>query len=177
MIQIISVLLCFLLSIGVGCVHTDAPSISDVLDDNFVAATVYKVDGTTEHYYMINNQFRNVGSYEEITDRFLDDYTYNGRHVEELYETFELTGERLEHRNGVLICEICVGMVTDDQTGDGRVLNTDDDYYNYISYRGFDQPYEEGTVIVTYLVYNPENNYVDDVVDRYDFVLTREYED
>ena len=138
--------------------------------------TVWKVDGTIEHYYKINGQFQNVGCYEEITDDFLEDYTYNGRSVDELYETHELTGERLTHRKGVLICEICIGIVTNAQTGEGRVLNTDG-YYNFISYKGFDQPYEDGTVIVTYLVYNPENNYEDDIVDRYDFVLTREYED
>ena len=174
--QLICVLLIFLLSLDSGCVHTDAPTIKEVTD-GFVGATVYKADGTTEHYYKINGNIQNVGSYDDITGEFLDNYDYHGRKIEQVYETDELTGERLKSRNGALICELCVGIVTDATSGDGRVLNTNDDYYNYISYSRFDQPYTDGTVIVTYLVYNPENNYEDDIVDRYDFVLTREYED
>ena len=175
--QLIAALLILLLSFGsAGCVHADAPA-TIVPDDGFAAITVWKVDGTTEHYYKINGKLQNVGSYDDITEKFLDSYTLNGRHIEKVYETDEITGDMLEHRNGALICELCVGIVTDAQSGDGRVINTKENYFNYISYRGFDQPYYDGTVVVTYLVYNPENNYVDDVIDRYDFVLTREYED
>ena len=34
-----------------------------------------------------------------------------------------------------------------------------------------------GTVLVSYMIYDPSNNYIDDIMERYDFVICREYED
>lgn len=30
-----------------------------------------------------------------------------------------------------------------------------------------------GTVFLSYMVYNPDNNYIDDIMERYDFILDR----
>lgn len=105
----------------------------------------------------------------EMEERGLTDY--------ELYDASELDAEILENRNGTVIIERCIGFVTNGQTGDGAILNAADKNYNYISYRSIDQEYCDGTVILTYLIYNPDNNYIDDITERYDFVISREWED
>lgn len=95
-----------------------------------------------------------------------------------IYDTDELTADILEHRteSDVLIIERVIGQVTDGKTLDGKVLNTEDDYYNYISYRYTYLPITEGTVLISYFIYNPMTDYVDDIVNRYDFILDRRYE-
>lgn len=92
-----------------------------------------------------------------------------------LYDAEELTVETLESRNGAVIIERCIGIVTDKTSGDGRLLNFEDGSY-YISYSGMDD-IRDGTVVLSYMIYNPENNYFDDIMERYDFVISREYED
>lgn len=49
--------------------------------------------------------------------------------------------------------------------------------YDYISYNGIDFQTYDGTIILTYLVYNPNTTYTDDIIERYDFCLDREFED
>lgn len=87
-----------------------------------------------------------------------------------------LTAEILEHRteHDVLIIERVVGYVTD-RNGNGKVLNTNGDF-NYINYKYVREPITTGTVVLTYLIYNPNNNYVDDIVNRFDFVIDRTFE-
>jgi len=101
--------------------------------------------------------------------------------IEEKYKVYnpdELTPEILEHRaeGDTLIIERIIGKVINKSTGDGRIINTSDTYYNYISYKCVNFNIEDGTEILTYLIYNPDNNYIDDV-ERFDFVFNREGED
>lgn len=119
------------------------------------------------------------GDYQwvEIEDLFVEDVLAKMPYEYELYDASELFAEVLENRNGMVIVERCIGFVTNKETGDGRVLNALDENYNYISYRSVTEDYCDGTVFVSYMIYNPENNYVDDIVERYDFVLSREWED
>lgn len=90
-----------------------------------------------------------------------------GKEVE-VYETDDLSTEILETRQGKgkLIIERCVGIVTDAEKGDGKILNTTSEY-DYISYRGVKGNLHKGDIVITYFVYNPDNNYVDDM-ERYD---------
>lgn len=92
-----------------------------------------------------------------------------------VYDSSRLTATMLERRAGlgVTFVERCIGYVTDGKTGDGMVINANSKN-NFISFKGVDLPYKTGTVFVTYLVY-ADNNYIDDF-ERYDFVLTRDYE-
>lgn len=106
--------------------------------------------------------------------RFTDGYN---NEIDDIFDSSEVTAQDIENRNGSLIVERCIGIVTDAARGDGVVLNSDDDICSYIGYANCDVPYTEGTIIVTYLVYNPKTTWVDDIIDRYDFVLTREYEE
>lgn len=86
-----------------------------------------------------------------------------------IYDTDELTGEMLENRNGSIIIEKTIGIVLNDE-GDGKILNTDDDYYNYINYSRVEGA-KEGDIILTYCVYNPDTNYVDDILLRFDYII------
>lgn len=105
----------------------------------------------------------------ELEEAGLTDYV--------LYDSSELTQEVLTHRQGTVIMERCIGLVTNGQTGDGEVLNAADPEYAYISYASADAAYRDGTVMLTYFLYNPESNAADDILSRHDFVLSREFED
>lgn len=87
----------------------------------------------------------------------------------EIIDIQHLTTEMLESRNGILIIERVVGIVTDAETGDGRIIGGDD-YYNYISYRNVNG-ISNGDVICSYFIYNPDNNYVDDIIMRFDSII------
>lgn len=87
----------------------------------------------------------------------------------QLYDSSELTYDDLANRNGTLIIEECIGVVETPEK-DGRVLNfTDPDYY-YISYRGVEDC-EVGDVILSYFIYNPDTNYEDDILYRFDYII------
>lgn len=89
----------------------------------------------------------------------------------EIIDNQHLTTEMLESRNGKLIIERVVGIVTDAETGDGRIIGGDD-YYNYISYRNVNG-ISNGDVICSYFIYNPDNNYVDDIIMRFDSIICK----
>ena len=80
----------------------------------------------------------------------------------QVYDSSELTEDILANRQGKLIIEKCVGKVTDDEKN-GSLEDG-----SYISYENVDCI--KGNTIVTYLIYNPNTNYTDDVIDRIDFV-------
>lgn len=82
----------------------------------------------------------------------------------EIYDTQDLTEDILTSRQGKLIIEKCIGVVLDNDKN-GELVNADPEY-NYISYTDVDC--KKGDTITSYLFYNPENNYVDDVIFRYD---------
>lgn len=90
------------------------------------------------------------------------------------YTHSEITLDLLENREGKTIVERCYGVVLDMETGDGRIINAADGAGNFISYRSVYQTHDENSIMLTYLVYNPENNYCDDIIIRYDFVLEKE---
>ena len=70
--------------------------------------------------------------------------------------------DALEHRDGKIIIEVVTGTVTN-ENGDGQI-----DYQGYIKYHG-DLPV--GTKVETMMVYNPANNYTDDVMYRADTII------
>lgn len=86
-----------------------------------------------------------------------------------VYDSDELTYDILANRNGNIIIERTLGVCKDEEKN-GEILNPLDVNYNYISYKGVENAHE-GNIIVTYLIYNPQNNYEDDIVLRYDYVL------
>lgn len=84
----------------------------------------------------------------------------------QVYDSSELTEDILANRQGKLIIEKCVGTVLDDEKN-GAIQNADSDY-NYISYTDVDCT--KGDSVITYLIYNPDTNYTDDVIERFDYV-------
>lgn len=88
----------------------------------------------------------------------------------EVVDSGRLTHEMIENRDEKLLIEKCIGVVENSDTGDGRILNTPEGVGNYISYRRVDGV-KDGSVVLTYFIYDPHNNYVDGIVDRFDYVI------
>lgn len=88
-----------------------------------------------------------------------------------IYDASELTPDILDDRvdTNTVVVERCIGVVTDKETGAGMILNQSGGYY--ISYRNTPN-IQKGSIVVSYMVYNPNNNFVDDIIERYDFVIT-----
>ena len=87
----------------------------------------------------------------------------------EIVEASELDADTLQTRNGKLIIERCIGIVDNAETGEGHVLNEDpeSDGISYRSVTGI----STGNVICTYFIYNPDNNYIDDIIMRFDYII------
>lgn len=184
-------ILVFLLSLSVvGCAKV-APDTTETFTEPQVSEQVTEQvseENPIGNYFEINGVMRDIGDYTETEELFLMDFYEN--YLPELgiladkvflYDSDDLTTEMLESRKGTVIIERCIGIVTDKETGDGLILN----YHHeeggyYIAYRNEEcQKLNlcDGTVLVSYMVYDPGNNYFDDIKDRYDFVICREYED
>ena len=90
----------------------------------------------------------------ETTDRIVEvHYTKSKEDSDELFEM-------LQHRKGKVVVEVLIGTV-DDNKGNG----TDAGGY-YIAYDK--KRFHKGDKVQTVLIYNPENNYTDDILYRYD---------
>ena len=121
--------------------------------------------------------------YSDIEEEFLSDFwecdeecRREDNHPQcSLYDASDLTAEILESRNGSYIIERCIGFVTDSKEGRGKLLNFHDggDYISYAGVNGI----RDGSVVLSYMVYNPDNNSIDDISERYDFIISKEYED
>lgn len=130
--------------------------------------------------YLINGTQKTVADYTDIEAKVISYLNSKGYTSLLILDTEDMTTDILENRkdNGVLVIERVIGIVTNkEKDGDGIILNTSDEYHDYISYRSVDFETSNGTIILSYFIYNPNTNYFDDVIKRYDFVLDREYED
>lgn len=99
----------------------------------------------------------------------MDYYRYaNNLDLIEVINTNDLTIKELENRNGKLIVECLVGEVLDAEIGAGQVLYTDTFRdINYKSVKGI----QNGDIICTYIIHNPDTNYIDDVIMRFDYII------
>ena len=167
--KLLSILLVFILLLVFAAGCAKAPSVADIPTTDEPAEQGITLPECLEY---------GDAQWREIEDCFIEDVLAYMPYEYKLYDASELSAEILENRNGMVIVERCIGFVTDKTTGDGKVLNAYDKDYDYISYRSVtDQKYYDGTVFISYMIYNPENNYIDDITERYDFVLCREWED
>lgn len=132
------------------------------------------VEATENMENILEDHITSVGN--ECEDTLVMDFSerYDGEVF--VYDSDELTLDTLENRNGKVIVERCYSVVTDAHNGIGKVLNVSDKNFNYISYSRC-EGIREGTLMLTYLVYNPDTNYCDDIVERYDCVVSHELED
>lgn len=86
----------------------------------------------------------------------------------EIIDCSDLTLEELENRDGKLIVERIVGEVLDEE-GNGRVINAPDGEEFYIYYDV--EKFKVGDIVVSYCIYNPDNNAPDDILKRFDYEL------
>lgn len=86
-----------------------------------------------------------------------------------VYRSYELTEDILTNRNGAIIVEEVIGKCVDGETGAGVVLGGDSDNY-YISYSNV-KNVKTNDIICSYMIYNPDNNYEDDIMERYDYII------
>lgn len=135
--------------LGKSMSKTESPK--DTLALSEVTSTVYDIN---ENKLVISTQ---SDKYEfEPTIKDTDDG------ICRIYNSSELSKETLTHRDGKLIIERCVGVVTNSNKN-GKLKDG-----NYISYANV--KCKQGDKIITYLIYNPQTNSIDDVTARYDFV-------
>lgn len=98
----------------------------------------------------------------------IDYYAYaDSLDLIEIVNSPDLSMEELAARNGKLIIEQVVGVVTDAETGDGYIVGYPDYYISYASVEGI----QNGDVVCSYMVYNPDNNYEDDILIRFDYII------
>ena len=91
--------------------------------------------------------------------------------VVQIVDSGKLTVDALRNRKGKIIIEQCIGIVTSSK-GDGKILNGNDLEYDYISYSGIED-INVGDIILTYFVYNPDNNIIDDIIYRTDYIIDK----
>ena len=87
----------------------------------------------------------------------------------EIYDNSQMTTEILTNRNGKIIVEKIIGEVTNYKL-DGKILNCNADNGNYINYKRVDGA-KKGDKVLTYYIYNPFTNELDDVLTRLDFII------
>lgn len=110
----------------------------------------------------------------------LSDYRKQARAIENkmkliVIDTSKLTIEQITHRKGKILIERVIGRVKNTK-GDGKVINagSNEEYgYGYICYKGCIKDFQPGDVIVSYLLYNPETEWHDDIIARWDYKLKK----
>lgn len=177
--KIISFVIIITIILTLAACGTSAPAEnqeqpSELLDDVSVTSSF------SDNIYTFNGTEYAVLSYIPIEDNYVMEMVDKGYINFDIYDPVDITMDMLTKRTTSrrIIVERIVGIVTNkERDGDGMILNSDDDNYNYISYSGTNLDYTTGTIVVTYLMYNPKTNYEDDIIERYDYILDRSYED
>lgn len=72
-----------------------------------------------------------------------------------------------ECRAGVIVAEVCVGTVQVDE--EGQNYGTIDGQH----YMAYPDRFQAGDKVLTICIYNPCNNYIDDIANRSDVLLDR----
>lgn len=103
--------------------------------------------------------------YKELADS-------NGIGVIQEYWTDELTTEIICGRGDSILVEKLIGVCIDDE-GNGQIIDQANPDYDYISYASVDGV-SNGDVILTVCIYMPGNDYEDDIVDRFDYIIDQQ---
>lgn len=168
----------------------DIPMIEDIqtaVDSSAVEDTSTAEDNSTaedtecsNNYYMLDGDYVPVKDPAELEAGFLAEMEGIGYTNIQIFDPDELNIDSLRNRIGTetTIVQRCIGVVSNrEHDGAGKILNIGNTEYDYIDYSGIEEYICEGTIILTYLVFNPETNFEDDIVERFDYILDREYED
>ena len=138
--------------------------------------TIKTADGTaeTDNYIDMNTVVSYSGTANGLQLNFRDGTGYYldiPQESDSLTEVFYISSESdheklldaLENRNGKIIIEVSSGTVLDDE-GHGR-----DICGYYIKYDS--ERFSAGNEVQSVFVYNPETNYIDDIVSRTDTLI------
>lgn len=125
-----------------------------------------------------NDAIITVSDYKQFDEIVMSQVSEKYNNTIALYDSSELSVKKIETRNGTVIIERCICYVNtfDNGEGSGTILNAFDKDFSYIHFSDMGEEIRKGTIVVSYFVYNPDSNVIDDVSDIYDFVLSREYE-
>lgn len=102
-------------------------------------------------------------------------YRNTAKKIEKKYglqvvDSSKITYEILVHRKNKVIIERCIGKVTN-RNRDGKILNGNGKSSYYISYKGI--KCKKNDIVISYFLWNPENNIEDDIIARWDFVVKK----
>lgn len=120
-------------------------------------------------------------SYSQSEKAFLEEMKAKGYENIKIYDESELSDDVLVNRvnNKEVIVERTLGVVTNQtKHGDGMIINPDkfcvENGQTYISYEDIGFATNYGMIIVTYSLYNPDTEWTDDILERYDYPVTGE---
>lgn len=131
-----------------------------------VAVSAVQVGAAETNFY--DGESGTLAFYEALTENLEDCQI-------EIVDCADLTAEMLTNRNGKIIIEKIIGEVVSDDL-DGEIWNVPENSGDYISYRSVDGA-EYGDMILTYCVYNPDTNFEDDILMRFDYIIDKGTED
>lgn len=157
--RLVKALLAMMVSVSViGC-NTIKVTDGTAETDNYIDMnTVVSYNGTTDGLQL---------NFEDGTGYYLDIPQESDNLTEVFYISSESDHEKLldalENRNGKIIVEMSSGTVLDDE-GNGK-----DSFGYYIKYDS--SRFFAGDQVQSVFVYNPETNYIDDIVSRADTLI------
>ena len=108
-----------------------------------------------------SNDIKSIETSVELPQNMTDDFQTEVYYIDSQEES-DKCYEALQHRKGKIVIEVITGTVTN-ENGDGQI-----DYQGYIKYHG---DLAVGTQVETVMVYNPDNNYIDDIMYRTDTII------
>lgn len=178
--RVITALVCLIFMVSIipvdaasVCGDTDGDGIVTIMDATYIQRFLASMEtdapvGEREikDYEPIEYNFEITLGYEELD---IDD-TFH------IYNPDELTPEIWGNRAGTndLVIERLICEVGDDSRG--RVINTTSDEERYVSYKYSDLRLVKGTIVITYRLFDPNNNLPDKIYNRYDYLLDRSFE-
>ena len=157
--RLVKALLAMMVSVSViGC-NTIKVTDGTAETDNYIDMnTVVSYNGTTDGLQL---------NFEDGTGYYLDIPQESDNLTEVFYISSESDHEKLldalENRNGKIIVEMSSGTVLDDE-GNGQ-----DICGYYIKYDS--ERFSAGNEVQSVFVYNPETNYIDDIISRTDILI------
>ncbi len=142
-------------------------SVITVISSTFSVGSVGAAEKsvTKEDIQAVKND---LAIYEDIAKSFDSEIIRPG---EKLYNPDDLTQDILINRKkkNYIIAEKNISVCID-SNGNGVILNTNSNY-NYINFECCSQKIKKGDVILTYLFYNPDTSYIDDIIERIDNII------
>lgn len=108
---------------------------------------------------------------ETVEDTICKRYSNHYNLKVKIYNAENLTNKKLRSRknSGKVIVEKVTGIVANARTGAGNVEKVKNWYICYKHVKGI----RNGSRVVSYFVYDPKTNRMDDIIDRYDVVVKK----